>query len=525
MISTNLTIGTIFDGRYHIEALLGQGRVGEVYRARHTLLGDRVAIKILLPQIQAQFLRDDIAVERLNHTNAAALYDLYTTSDGLIYMVMEYVEGRRLEEELKRRGRFSPAEAFDVLEPIASMLDTAHSRGILHLNLNPREIMLRGFIGSNLTVKLLDLYENLLLRSSDIDITTPEHAFYRSPEHWEMRPDIDGRADIYSLGAIFYEIIAGYRPTRRTALLSPADRQRTFVPPPLQELVSDVPEAFGRAIARSMAIDRNERQVTVREFADELQAALRKDVAGPASESISNSQESGDASISLVGSGSEAQTDLGQSPDSNQDEISCPSCSTFNEAIWFFCQNCGTKLHDADGQLLQPVVHREKSAENARYKDDELVESMLACLNCNSVNRLGSNFCAVCGVPVDHMQMRPSIMPRLRVMQENGIGESYDLDSDEIVIGRISGNLRFPEDDYMSGRHARIVRMGKYFVLIDENSRNGIFINNKRLIAKKQYLLNPGDLIRMGKTTLEFFIPDPVSNPEESSRKPEEMSP
>ena len=74
----------------------------------------------------------------------------------------------------------------------------------------------------------------------------------------------------------------------------------------------------------------------------------------------------------------------------------------------------------------------------------------------------------------------------------------------------------------MSGKHARIIRLGKYFILIDENSRNGIFINNKRLLPKKQYLLNPGDLIRLGKTSLEFFIPEPVDKPEEPERKAEE---
>ena len=74
----------------------------------------------------------------------------------------------------------------------------------------------------------------------------------------------------------------------------------------------------------------------------------------------------------------------------------------------------------------------------------------------------------------------------------------------------------------MSGRHARITRLGKYFILIDENSRNGIFVNNKRLVPKKQYLLNPGDIIRLGKTSLEFLVPEPVDKPEDGERKAEE---
>jgi eukaryotic-like serine/threonine-protein kinase len=518
MITTNLTIGTIFDGRYQIDALLGQGRTGVVYRARHTLLRDLVAIKILLPEIQARFLRENIAVERLTHTNAVALFDLYTTPDGLIYMVLEYVEGRRLEEELKRRGRFSPAEAFSVLKPIADMLDAAHARGIVHLNLNPREIILRGFVGGNLTVKLLDLYENLLLRSSDIEITNPENAFYRSPEHWEMRPDIDGRADIFSLGAIFYELVAGYRPTRRTALLELADRQKTFTPPPLHEFMPDVPVAFSRAIARAISIDRNERQVTAREFADELQAALQ-------AERMDEPEESALAGQQAVPEPTLFPEDATAVSSPAHKETNCPACNSVNDAIWLYCQHCGQQLHNEERkQSGEPTVRPPSfvASSEADRKEDEPIESMLACLNCNSVNRLGSNFCAVCGVPVDNMSMRPNVLPRLRVIQDDGLGESYDLDSDETVIGRISGDICFPKDDYMSGRHARIIRLGKYFILIDDSSRNGIFVNNKRLLPKKQYLLNPGDVIRLGKTSLEFFIPEPVDKPEDSQRKADE---
>src|SRR5437764_452553 len=105
MSKTNPIIGTIFDGRYQIEALLGKGRVGVVYRARHTLLGDQVVIKLLHPEIQTRYLKEGATIQRLHHANAVALYDLYTTGDGLIYQVLEYVEGRSLEEERKSRGR------------------------------------------------------------------------------------------------------------------------------------------------------------------------------------------------------------------------------------------------------------------------------------------------------------------------------------------------------------------------------------------------------------------------------------
>jgi eukaryotic-like serine/threonine-protein kinase len=116
-------VDQVLDGQYHVEAMLGKGGMGAVYRARHILLGDRVAIKVLPPQMRnnaewlRRFRREGQAARRFRHPNAVTVYDLRTTSDGLIYMVMEYVEGHTLDAELKARGRFTPAEAFTALEP------------------------------------------------------------------------------------------------------------------------------------------------------------------------------------------------------------------------------------------------------------------------------------------------------------------------------------------------------------------------------------------------------------------------
>src|SRR6266536_5964534 len=113
-------VDTVLDGQYQIEALLGKGGMGAVYRARHILLGDRVAIKILPPEMRSntewlrRFQREGQAARRFRHPNAVTVYDLRTSGDGTIYLVMEYVEGNTLDAELKKRGRFSPAEAVAV---------------------------------------------------------------------------------------------------------------------------------------------------------------------------------------------------------------------------------------------------------------------------------------------------------------------------------------------------------------------------------------------------------------------------
>src|SRR5437762_6714189 len=130
-------VGTALDGQYQIESLLGKGGMGAVYLARHILLGDRVAIKILPPEVRnnaewlRRFRREGQAARRFRHPNAVTVYDLRTAADGTIYMVMEYVEGHTLDVAIKTRGRFSPAEALEVLTPIMSVLDTAHSMGVV----------------------------------------------------------------------------------------------------------------------------------------------------------------------------------------------------------------------------------------------------------------------------------------------------------------------------------------------------------------------------------------------------------
>src|SRR5438105_3603533 len=139
-------VNTVLDGQYQVEALLGRGGMGAVYSARHILLGDRVAIKILPPEMRTnaewlrRFQREGQAARRFRHPNSVTVYDLRTAADGMIYMVMEYVEGHTLDVELKERGRFSAAEALAILEPIMSVLDAAHAMGVVLRDLKPENI-------------------------------------------------------------------------------------------------------------------------------------------------------------------------------------------------------------------------------------------------------------------------------------------------------------------------------------------------------------------------------------------------
>src|SRR5689334_2779623 len=269
--------------------------MGAVYRARHILLGDRVAIKVLPPEVRTnaewlrRFRREGQAARRFRHPNSVTVYDLRTAADGTIYMVMEYVEGHTLDLAIKTRGRFTAAEAFEILTPIMSVLDTAHSMGVVHRDLKPENIMIGNATENGPpVVKLLDLGiakmreiagdngGNTALTMAGQVLGTP---YYMSPEQWGEIPrdgssEIDGRADIYSLGLVFYEMILGRRCFAGNTLHELRREHVATTPRPLHEVVADVPQGFSDAIVRATAKDRDDRQPTARVLADELRAGL-----------------------------------------------------------------------------------------------------------------------------------------------------------------------------------------------------------------------------------------------------------
>jgi serine/threonine-protein kinase len=289
-------VNTLLDGQYQMEALLGKGGMGAVYRARHILLGDRVAIKVLPPEVRTnaewlrRFRREGQAARRFRHPNSVTVYDLRTAADGTIYMVMEYVEGHTLDTAIKTRGRFPAAEALDILTPIMSVLDTAHSMGVVHRDLKPENIMIgKPDETGQPVVKLLDLGiakmreiaggdngGNTALTMAGQVLGTP---YYMSPEQWGEIPrdqssEIDGRADIYSLGLVFYEMIAGRRCFAGNTLHELRREHVQTRPQPLHEVVPDVPRGFSDAIERATAKDRGDRQPTAGTLASELRAGL-----------------------------------------------------------------------------------------------------------------------------------------------------------------------------------------------------------------------------------------------------------
>jgi serine/threonine-protein kinase len=297
--SPEALVGQTLDGQYHVEAFVARGGMGTIYRARHVLLGDRVAIKLLRPEMRTdsawlrRFRREGQAARRFRHPNSVTVHDLRTCPDGTVYMVMEYVEGHTLDAELRRRGRFTPREALAVIEPVARVLDEAHSEGVVHRDLKPGNVMLARDDDGRVEIKLLDLGIAKLLDPSGAGgdegmgpgpaltvagqiLGTP---YYMSPEQWGETPrdglaEIDGRADVYRLGVICYELVAGRRPFLGKTVTQLRHAHATAPPPSLAEVCGDAPADFALAVGRAMAKDRGDRFATAGAFADALRAAL-----------------------------------------------------------------------------------------------------------------------------------------------------------------------------------------------------------------------------------------------------------
>ncbi|MCA1632934.1 MAG: serine/threonine-protein kinase [Acidobacteria bacterium] len=328
-------VGQVLEGKYEVESFIAQGGMGAVYRARHILLGDYVVIKTLRSEMRnnaewlKRFQREGKAARAFRHPNSVTVYDLSAGSDGLIYMVMEYVEGHTLDKELKLRGRFRPEDALEVLEPVADVLDAAHARGVVHRDLKPENVMIGKADDGHEVIKVLDLGIAKMVGAGDVHaaeatsltvagqiLGTP---YYMSPEQWgEMprdgKPEVDGRADIYSLGVIFFELVAGRKPLGGRTLSELRHEHVAKSLPALIEVAPDVPEAFSRAVGHAMAKDRSDRPPSAGALINELRAALGMPSRGRAAKTVAHDPETKSGGGESVGtrphvpSGSEAAT-------------------------------------------------------------------------------------------------------------------------------------------------------------------------------------------------------------------------
>jgi serine/threonine protein kinase len=284
-----LLLGTILGGQYQIEDVIGEGGIGIVYRARQLTVGRHVAIKVL----RKQYANDDLAVRRfeneataisrLRHPNTLRLYDCQRTPDGDLYIVTELLTGSPLSDVLKRELRLPIHRAVRTLDEVCRSLAEAHAAGIVHRDLKPPNIFLDR-IGNEDVVKVLDFgIAKILQTSSTITRAgaVPGTPHYMSPEH-ATASRIDHRADIYSLGVILFQMVAGVPPFEGTAVIDILQKHITDPPPSLKSIVPDVdvPPELERLVHWMLAKSPDERPQSVDEIRNHLPGILA--VAAPA---------------------------------------------------------------------------------------------------------------------------------------------------------------------------------------------------------------------------------------------------
>jgi Tol biopolymer transport system component len=269
-------------GPYEITATLGVGGMGEVYRARDTRLERTVAIKILLqlssdPGRRQRFEREAKAISGLNHPNICVLHDI-GHQDGIDYLVMECVEGETLAKRLEK-GPLPLEQVSKLGAQIADALDKAHRAGIVHRDLKPQNIMLTA-TGAKLLDFGLAKSASSLVDLAAMTITKAESPIteqgtivgtfqYMSPEQVEGR-ELDGRSDIFSLGAVLYEMVTGQRAFEGKSRLSVASAILEKEPAPLTTLKPLTPLALDHVIRSCLAKDPDDRWQTARDLSHEL---------------------------------------------------------------------------------------------------------------------------------------------------------------------------------------------------------------------------------------------------------------
>ena len=224
-------------GPYKLQAVLAAGGMGEVYRAADTRLNRTVAIKILLHDPERHELtREAEIVSSLNHPHICTIHDI-GSEDGVDYIVMEYLEGETLQQRLTR-GALPLGKAVEYCTQIVDALDKSHRRGIVHRDIKPANVMLTA-VG----VKVLDFGIATRMGGSDAlpVMATPP---YGSPEQLAGQP-VDARTDIFSFGAIAYEMITGRRAFQGDTAAALVASVRQDEPVPLRDLVPAVPEIAG----------------------------------------------------------------------------------------------------------------------------------------------------------------------------------------------------------------------------------------------------------------------------------------
>lgn len=266
-------VGRILDDRYELKEIIGTGGMAVVFKAMDHRLKRLVAVKILREELfsdeefRSRFQTESQAVAMLSHPNIVAVYDV-SRSRETEYIVMELLDGVTLKQDLREKGALSWEETLDFSEQIASALSHAHSKGLVHRDIKPQNLMLL----PDGTIKVADFgIADLHAESSDGSGEAIGSVHYISPEQ-ARGVAVDERSDIYSLGIVMYEMLSGQLPFDNEDEMKIPLMHLSTIPKPLAEYDPDIPEEMIRITMKAMEPDRNARYQTADELLEDLEA-------------------------------------------------------------------------------------------------------------------------------------------------------------------------------------------------------------------------------------------------------------
>ncbi|MBX3271628.1 MAG: serine/threonine protein kinase [Sandaracinaceae bacterium] len=275
-------IGRIIADRYQIDRVIGRGGMGMVYGGSHTWTERPVAVKLLHadladdPTLLKRFFREAKATAKLRHPNVVEILDMGEDEDGSAFIVLELLEGRSLGALLAEEKRLEPPRAYAILYPVMDALAAAHEMGIVHRDVKPENVFLAAGFRGGLVPKLLDfgiakVLEGTMMTAAGTTLGTPT---YMAPEQAISEGPVGASADIWSIGAVWFHVLAGRPPV--DGLVSPTATMFAIMTedrPKLASVWPEAPPALAGAIDRALLRDVSQRWQTMRELMAAVRAA------------------------------------------------------------------------------------------------------------------------------------------------------------------------------------------------------------------------------------------------------------
>src|SRR4051812_40530166 len=324
-----LSEGMVLRGKYEILGIIGIGGMATVYRAHHLHLKEDLAIKVVSPRLTGdkdfldRFRTEAVITRKLRHPNAVRLDDFDITEDGRPFIVMEFVRGEALRTVLQKNVLLPVPRALDIARQVALALGAAHALGIVHRDIKPDNVLLIPQPDGSDLVKVLDFgiakvydgeaeVKNYTPTKTGIVLGTPQ---YLSPEQarGEKGPNVDGRADLYALGVMLYEMITSELPFQSDNAIGLLMHHlgTAPIPPNIRRPELNIPEAISAVVMKALEKDRNDRFQTGEEFAQALIAASSYAVEHPGAAEKASTNTFSTAALAAAAAGATVEPTTG----------------------------------------------------------------------------------------------------------------------------------------------------------------------------------------------------------------------